>query len=335
MNRRFSILFFLASALLILGCPGAAEKASAPNRPAAPSASLSASQPQASSRPPAPAQAPEIAAAFTDAPKRPSPYAEGPIEPRSEPAPNLIELDLPGGPDVVNPSEEEHALALIQEDEWNRALPCPREGRADKQTAGEDIHRCAYRHTNTIVLSKITLWLGAVRTSHEHDGMYGLDDEIAIMIPHKEGIRVIHTLTQWSEDVSDCASTLSYRRHRVMDLNGDGAQELCIESVSEQGVGLFYVMDLEEAKQLWKPLGRARRIEAYRLNHFRFKIERAADLDKACPRQGYSLFVNTPLYPDALAYRRNIQGDSPKASCPKGPVQACFGLTELCPQSPH
>lgn len=321
----------MAGSLMLWGCSGPSKPIEAKNKPApahpkpleiSPRPSPSAS----------PSQIPEFVPAPTN-PRPPSPYAEGPLEPLSEPAPNLIELDLPGGADTVNPSEEEHKLALIEEDEWNRALACPRESRAEKQPPGEDIHRCAYRWTNTIVLSNISIWLGAARFSHEHDGMYGYDDEIAIMVPHKAGIRVIHTLTQWSQDVVDCYSSLSYRRYRAMDLNGDGAQELCIESVNERGVGLFYVMDMEEAKQKWRPVERTRRIEAFRMNPMRFKIERAKELDKACPRQGYSLFVNTPLYPDALAYRRDLQGDSPKAPCPTGPVKACFGLTDICPKS--
>lgn len=316
----------LAFAFLAAACAG-------PSPSPAASAPISSKPSRPPSEKPAPSAEPAPAAPPGPPAHIPSPYAEGPIEPIAEPAPNLIELDLPGGPDTVNPSEEEHALALIQEDEWNRALPCPRDGRAEKQPAAEGAHRCAYRPTNTIELSKITLWLGAVRFSHEHDGMYGYDDEIAIMVPHTKGIRVIHTLTQWSQDVVDCFSSINHRRFRTIDANKDGAKELCIESVSERGVGLFYVMDMEEAKQKWRPIERARRIEAFRLNPSRFKIERAPELDKECPRQGYALFVNTPLYSDALAYRRDLQGDPPKAPCPTGPVKACFGLTDICPKS--
>jgi hypothetical protein len=36
------------------------------------------------------------------------------------------------------------------------------------------------------------------------------------------------------------------RRRTIADLDGDGADKLCIESVAERGAGLFVVMDLGE-----------------------------------------------------------------------------------------
>jgi hypothetical protein len=258
-------------------------------------------------------------------------HAPEPIELVDAPVPPRIELEWEGQPDAANPREEDHALALFQEDEWNRALPCPGEGRAENQPPSPNRHRCAYRHAASMRISGTLLWLGAVRVQHEHDGMYGIQDEIVVLAPHTRGARVLHTLRQWGEEVVDCFTELLQRRQIVVDLDGDGGAELCVESVHERGVGLFYVMDLEQQKKPWVPIARERVIEAYRLDRSALRLTRVKELDARCPRTGYAPFVTTPSVGDAISGRRAVQGDPPLAACPRGPVKACFGLDAECP----
>lgn len=229
--------------------------------------------------------------------------------------PAVLELDWFDPPGSANPRPEDHALALFAEDEWNRALPCP-ESLAEIQPVDPTQHRCALRPTTALRVGGVTFWAGVATFDHEWDGMYGHDEELVIGIPGPAGLRVAHTLVQWSEEVVDCFTEVRMRRRALADLDGDGSDELCIESVLERGAGLFVVMDLGERGRSWTPTERTRAITAWRASANRLELQRAADLDGRCPREGYALFVETRPLVDAVDARRRIQGDPPTASCP-------------------
>jgi len=153
--------------------------------------------------------------------------------------------------------------------------------------------------------------------------MYGFEDEVVLALPDMPQPRPIHTLTQWNQDVVDCATSLTMRRQRSLDLDGDGCDELCVETVEEAGVGLFEVMDLDERGEPWRPVSRARRITAWRWDGDR--LARAAALDGDCPRVGYGFFVPRNDYGDALTARARVQGDDVElAPCPDLPPGSCF-----------
>src|SRR5262249_19804600 len=137
--------------------------------------------------------------------------------------------------------------------------------------------------------------------------------------------RVIATLIQWSEDVSDCRAQLRMRRRNLADLDGDGRAELCIETVDEAGVGLFEIMALGKQGGRWRPNRRTRGTEPFRCD--RAGLERAPPLDPRCPRQGYIPFVDTPVLDDPLAWRVELQGEEQPARCPeRDRVNDCFDV---------
>ena len=244
------------------------------------------------------------------------------------PPPAPLLLEWPGRPGEANPRAEDHALALFPDDEWNRAVPCSRDLDAS-QPADPERHRCRFEHVAALRLAGHDLWLAAASYGHEWDGMYGLEQEVVVLVPGADGPTVLATLTQWHEDVCDCRTVLDQRRQAAVDLDGDGESELCVESVHEAGVGLFEVMDMDDHHQVWRPIERTRWISAFRLAGGR--LVPAAELSSRCPRTGYSPFVPVAPVPDAVAARRTVQGDPPLAPCPaEKDVADCLGLA-TCP----
>lgn len=267
-------------------------------------------------------------------PARPS--SEGPPEPSppAKPAeastlldvsaPSTIELFWPG--EDENPRPQDYPFALFEEDEGNRALACPN-ARVTPPPAGG--HRCRFEDTSTIEVAGTKLWIGASQQGYEHEGMYGLELDVVVLAPFSHGVRPLFTFTALDLDVVDCSASLSMRRLQTIDLNGDGARELCIESISEQGVGLFAVMDLEDAKQTWRPLRRTRVRAAFQFDPDRLKLARQPDLDGACPSRGYVLPARFDLDDnDAFRERATLQGDPPLGRCPTNGSTSC--VSELC-----
>ncbi len=223
---------------------------------------------------------------------------------------------------LTNPAPDEHDLAIYPQDEWNRALVCPRDQTIDGETP-----LCTYKRTGTLAVGDAKVWTGATRTSHEWDGMYGYDSEVVLVVPLVSGPRVLGTLTQWDQTVVDCYTSLRFRRYRTRDLDKDGLPELCIESVLEEGEGLFHVMDLEDHGKRWRPITRARTIHAWRLDDARMRLHRAPTLDRRCPKNGYRFFTPFETWDDAVGHRAKVQGRGGRlARCPKGPSDSCFDL---------
>lgn len=224
------------------------------------------------------------------------------------PPPAPFTIDWPGTLDDVNPRPEEHALALFGEDEWNRASVCPLT-RAASQPQGAGLLRCEHTQVATLAVGVGELWLGVAPEHHEHDGMYSYTENVVILVAGPQGPpRVAHTLVQWRHHVPDCFAEVELRRQRVVDLDGDGETELCIEFVAERGAGLFQVMSLGERHQRWYPAERSRGFSAWSLDTGAARLSRRSTLDERCPRTGYQPFVPTRPYGDAIGWRAGVQG---------------------------
>lgn len=222
------------------------------------------------------------------------------------PPPSPFTIDWPGTPATSNPLPGAHALALFDEDAWNRASVCPLT-RSAAQPAAPGLLRCNYTEVATLAVGGGELWLGVAPERHEHDGMYAYTENVVIVIGGGSP-RVAHTLVQWSHHVPDCFAEVQMRRQRVVDLDGDGVTELCIESLAERGGGLFQVMNLEEQHQRWYPAERSRGFSAWSLEPGAGRLARRSTLDERCPRTGYRPFVPTRPHADPLGWRARVQG---------------------------
>jgi hypothetical protein len=224
------------------------------------------------------------------------------------PPPSAFMIDWPGDLSAVNPRMEEHALALFEEDAWNRAPVCPLSRAADQPSAGGAL-RCEYAPTAILPAGNGALWAGVALEQHEHDGMYSYTENVVLVVTGPYGAPIVaHTLVQWRHHVPDCFAEVSMRRQRVLDLDGDGETEMCIESVAERGAGLFAVMDLGDAHRRWFPAERSRGFSAWTINTGAGRLVRRSTLDAHCPRAGYAPFVPTRRYADAVGWRAGVQG---------------------------
>lgn len=208
---------------------------------------------------------------------------------------------------TANPTEADHALALYRADEWNRALVCP-EQRAATQPTDHHRIRCEYPRVATLATGPVALTVGLSSTHHEHEGMYGSTEDIVVLSrnPLASDQVVIATLTQLDVDVVDTVTHFRMRRQRVVDLDHDGENDLCIESVEEEGPGLFEVMDLHGRP--FRPTRRTRGIDAWSVDPAG-ALQRREALDENCPSRGYTAFV-TPaaVSDDPVERRRTVQG---------------------------
>lgn len=216
------------------------------------------------------------------------------------------------GPDPrrsANPSEADHALALYREDQWNRALACP-EQRAAVQPDDPHRIRCELSPVAVLATGPLPLTVALSTTHHEHDGMYGMDEDVVVLAhkPNAPEPIVVATVTQLSFDVVDSGTTFRMRRQRVVDLDRDGSDDLCIESVEETGPGLFAIMDLRGRP--FRPRTRTRGIDAWSVSLAGELVRRPA-LDGRCPPSGYRPFV-APGKPstDPVERRRAAQGEA-------------------------
>lgn len=216
------------------------------------------------------------------------------------------------GPDPrrhANPTEADHALALYREDEWNRALACP-EQRAAVQPTDPHRIRCELSPVGVLATGPVPLTVALSITHHEHDGMYGKDEDVVVLSgnPGAPEPSVVATVTQLSFDVVDTGTTFRMRRQRVIDLDRDGASDLCIESVEETGPGLFTIMELRGRP--FRPASRTRGIDAWTVSLAGELVRRAA-LDGRCPGTGYRPFVAPATSStDPVEARRAAQGEA-------------------------
>ncbi len=131
----------------------------------------------------------------------------------------------------------------------------------------------------------------------EREGMWS--DTFAAPIVDASG-REVGQLAQWYESVTDCATTLTIRRARSIDLDGDGDRELCVETIEEAGAGLFEVLALEERSQRWYPSTRTRRVEAFSIGE---AMTRLPGADATCPSDRYTFLEAFQPRTGAIAWR--------------------------------
>lgn len=204
---------------------------------------------------------------------------------------------------------EVDALALFAEDRFD----C--KGR-------ETLGTCEIHGRASLTAGALSLSTLLVRSSWEHDGMYWSEESIAIVALSPQP-KVGHTLMQWDSDVEDCGSSLRIRRWAAAKAT-DGRDLVCIESIEEEGVGLFDVMHDDDAGRPWMPLRRARSIEALTWSAGERALVRSPDDRPACPKKGYALFVPVDKSSAPLEARRGVQGDAPTVPCPKTMVGPCI-----------
>lgn len=159
-----------------------------------------------------------------------------------------------------------------------------------------------------------------VRDQHEHDGMYGVREDVALVTAAYQFTGIVAGLTQLELTVYDGESRMRMRRQRVVP--SPEGPVLCIETVFECGPGLFSVLDL--GRRPYRPLTRTRRIEAFIIARASWQPEGGGDLlesgprllrtpehDAACPSRGYAPFVApTSASTGAVEDRRSVQGDA-------------------------
>lgn len=189
---------------------------------------------------------------------------------------------------------------LFPQDEDGQRLPCPKPNHG----------YCTYGSTTPLPLGGETFWLGSAVSSWEHDGMFGHELHALVVSASPSIQRPFRTLVLQVLKVHDSNTVLRFRRMHHADINDDGALELCIESVTETGPGLFEVMDMEEAKTRWIPYQRTRRRAAFQRDATSARIVRAPTLDKHCPPKGYTAIIARPELPTPIAYRLSLQGDN-------------------------
>lgn len=236
--------------------------------------------------------------------------------------PSELVLELPGDATLRNTRPEDRARALFDEDRYNRALICPGSRALVQPPAGAGTIRCAYARVTTVEVGGGRLTAAVTVHGHEHDGMYSRAEEVVLLSSDGRGPpRVAHTLVQWWHSVTDAYTELRARRYAVADLDGTGGRELCVETVEEEGVGLFALMDLEARGRRWHPTRRTRGFAAFEHDPVAGRLVPRSGLDGACPRTGYRRFVETEPHPDGVVWRRDVQGDD-RAGVARGRAHA-------------
>lgn len=266
-----------------------------------------------------------------------APIIAAPPQPRMRPNVPLLTTDPPKEIVLdwtnIDLGTESLPPELLPNDLFDRAVDC-----SDTRVASAppNTHRCNYDTTSSLTLSKRKLWLAATTSGHEFDGMYGRNVDVVVLAPFETGPFPLYTFRVVDLDVADCNSTLSLRRLRVQDLDGDGMDELCVESVEEHGVGLFYVMNLEKAGRRWKPIKRTRSRIALGFDPVGLSFKRRPELDAQCPTKGYALPAGIRFEArDAFVDRLAKEGDLPLDKCPPPDPLSCLGIDDVCPRPPY
>ncbi|MBL4635853.1 MAG: hypothetical protein JKY56_18480 [Kofleriaceae bacterium] len=196
------------------------------------------------------------------------------------------------------------AIALFREDEWTPDSACK-----DTRLPSKSGVRCQYKVSGEVRIGTEIFWAGMTVDSGEHEGMSHRGEEVVIARLTKDGgLGPIHVLKQFDKVVEDAFSAIKMRRYWTGDIDGEagGDHELCIESVSEKGPGLFGVMELDDRGWRWFPVVRSRGITAWAVMGDR--IVRRSFLDQKCPRRGYRFFVTPRRGRDSMDWRRQVQG---------------------------
>ncbi len=163
---------------------------------------------------------------------------------------------------------------------------------------------------------------------YEHDGMYGIEERIALAVPvspsDSSTLAIVATLVQWETDVVDCGTTI--RMNRFASATIDDQPVVCIESVVEEGVGLFDIMDLHTQRKPWLPLARSRMVRAFAWNADKRTFSESSSTK--CPKRDYGFFVPIADQDEALAPRANVQGESTTIPCPPYLFGGC--MVSMC-----
>jgi hypothetical protein len=267
--------------------------------------------------PPGPSSAPESTAAV-------------PAAPTAAP-PATLELDWPPPDAIGAPDPKWKAFQLLPDDDSTEGLECPR-SRAAAAPADRRQHRCTLTPTTTLRIGAVRYWLGLTVSHSEWDGMYGVREDVVVLDPGTAPPRVVHTVRQWHKSVGDCRTTLELRRMALADLDADGLDELCVETVEEVGFGLFEVMKQTEQGRDWVPFVRHRTFAAFALLPAAGTLVRRADLDRGCTDRYYRPFVPVPPEAgDRLDRRRLLQGKQPILPCTLPWARMGCDPDERCP----
>lgn len=206
-------------------------------------------------------------------------------------------LVLPAGHSGSHPVTA--AMALFENDRGNHALDC-----ADGRSGSPDpiAVTCQYGHSGNLAIHDgtgiVTLHtLGA--TSHSDQSGVDVHRE-EVVIVDADG-HPVHTLVQWSQTVADGQTHTLRRRYKTADVDHDGMDELCVESVGEFGPGRAAIVQAGR----YRPSRRTSGVDAFHWDGHRFV--RMEELDGSCPRSGYALFVAMPVGTDAVGMRRDAR----------------------------
>lgn len=155
----------------------------------------------------------------------------------------------------------------------------------------------------------------------EHDGMHGTQETVSF-VSMEPSPKIVHTLTQFETDVFDCGTTVKMRRWALV--KEQPSELFCMESVEENGAGLFDVMDLEEAGKPWHPLQRKRSFRAFRWDAATRSFVEDQGAVSRCPKKGYATFVAAAERSGLLERRLAEQGESKTIPCPRELFGGCM-----------
>ena len=194
-----------------------------------------------------------------------------------------------------SPEDSRERSPLFETDEFNTASLCARGIVVSKDHRSRSCRLGKSRRLDLdTTFGGITLTLFATRSSYDSDGGYGLREEVVIL---DEKNHAIHTLVQWRNDVFDRHSTTLRRRFRIVNVDREGEDELCVQSTTTTGPGRF------ELGTTYRPDRRSTGYDAFNWNNGRFA--RAESLDGGCPTSGYELFVSMSVTDDPVHRSRD------------------------------
>lgn len=184
------------------------------------------------------------------------------------------------------------ALPLFDADSPNSAIAC---ATGTYKPFDHREHPCRAGHGREIGLDTgfgaIDLTAFGTRTIWDSDGGYGQREEVVLLDPMG---RAVHTVVQWTAEVTDSRTTTLRRRFREAQLDDDHGLEVCVESVSEIGPSLSMLLRTNRYRVSRRRVG----FDAFVWNGTR--LARAETLDGSCPRTGYRLFLALPLTQDLV-----------------------------------
>ncbi|MCA9299071.1 MAG: hypothetical protein KDA28_08395 [Phycisphaerales bacterium] len=160
------------------------------------------------------------------------------------------------------------------------APPIPRLGCDDVAGSGGLRVRCAYPREGQLVIDGHALRVVESWSGGEHEGE-SEHDSVLVMVA---GSDVVGVLTQWSESLTLDGGAFRARRGAVVDVDGDGHEEVCIETIVADGAW-------PEGDEAWRPEARTRWLSAFRYDGEENRFVRVPEVDDACPEDGYTFLL--------------------------------------------